>query len=392
MKFSRFYFLIQSILLMLLLGSVYAWGVFRVEVELTYQVNASLSGLPYMLSLVSYAVAMLVAGHYMRKYRFQIVILGACLFVSGFWLSSIVDNFYLLIFTYGLLLGGGVGLLYGVPMYLVQRIFDKHIGLYSGLILMGFGLSNTIMTPIIATLLKSQSIQYTMMILGWIALGVFLICLWPLFQTINLEKNIENKSNKDGLVYDHPSFRSLYVVYVLSLLSGLTIVGLSFPIGVIHYQFDTTFVTVAISVFSLLNGVSRPFFGGLVDRYGFFKIAFISLMSLILSGFISLFNGGVNPILYAISFGAFWFGLGNWMALMPLSIKTIFPKELFSSLYGKLFTAYGIAAILGTLFSGAILDLTNTTWPIYMMIVIANVANLFLVIWLKNRFQFKIFK
>jgi MFS family permease len=175
-------------------------------------------------------------------------------------------------------------------------------------------------------------------------------------------------------------------------LSGLTIVGLSFPIGVIHYQFDPMFVTVAISIFSLLNGVSRPFFGGLVDRYGFFKIAFISLISLILSGFISLFNGGVNPILYAISFGAFWFGLGNWMALMPLSIKTIFPKELFSSLYGKLFTAYGIAAILGTLFSGAILDLTNATWPIYMMIVIANVANLFLVIWLKNRFQFKIFK
>jgi MFS family permease len=335
---------------------------------------------------------MLVAGQYMRKYRFQIVILGACLFVSGFWLSSLVDNFYLLIFTYGLLLGGGVGLLYGVPMYLVQRIFDKHIGLYSGLILMGFGLSNTIMTPIIAMLLKNQSIQYTMMILGWIALGVFLICLWPLFQTINLEKHVENKSNKGGLVYDHPSFLSLYVVYVLSLLSGLTIVGLSFPIGVIHYQFDPMFVTVAISIFSLLNGVSRPFFGGLVDRYGFFKIAFISLISLILSGFISLFNGGVNPILYAISFGAFWFGLGNWMALMPLSIKTIFPKELFSSLYGKLFTAYGIAAILGTLFSGAILDLTNATWPIYMMIVIANVANLFLVIWLKNRFQFKIFK
>jgi len=112
---------------MLLLGSVYAWGVFRVEAESTYQINASLSGLPYMVSLVSYAGAMLIAGQWMSKYRKQIVIVGAILFVSGFWLSSLVGNFYVLIFTYGVLLGSGVGLLYGVPIYLVQRIFDKRI-------------------------------------------------------------------------------------------------------------------------------------------------------------------------------------------------------------------------------------------------------------------------
>lgn len=391
MKFSRFYFLIQSILLMLLLGSVYAWGVFRVEAESTYQISASLSGLPYMTSLVSYAVTMLIAGKWMNQYRKQIVMLGVVLFVSGFWLSSLASNFYVLILTYGVFLGSGVGLLYGVPIYLVQRIFDKRIGLYSGLVLMGFGLSNTVMTPIIATLLATHTIQYTMMILGWISLGVFLVCIWPLFQTIPMEINHHHQVEKTITTYDHKSFQSLYVVYVLSLLSGLTIVGLSFPIGVTNYQFDPTFVTVAISIFSLLNGISRPFFGGLVDRFGFFKVAFLSLISLIMSGFVSLFNGGTNETLYAISFGAFWFGLGNWMALMPLSIKTIFPKELFSSLYGKLFTAYGVAAILGTLFSGAILDLTNTTWPIYGVIVIANTVNLFLVLWLKRRFHIKIF-
>jgi MFS family permease len=392
MKFSQFSFLIQSILLMLLLGSVYAWGVFRVEAEIAYQISASLSGLPYMVSLVSYAGAMLIAGQYMSKYRKLIVFLGVFLFVTGFWLSSIVDEFNWLILTYGVFLGGGVGLLYGVPIYLVQRLFDKRIGLYSGLILMGFGLSNTIMTPIIVTLLSQQTIQETMRILGWISLGVFLLSLWPLLQTVPNEPKTKQTETSDIQTYDHASFRSLYVVYVLSLLSGLTIVGLSYPIGITNYQFDATFVTVSISIFSLLNGLSRPFFGGLVDRFGFFKVAFFSLFSLILSGLISLLNAGVNPTLYAISFGAFWFGLGNWMALMPLSIKTMFPKALFASLYGKLFTAYGLAAILGTVFSGAILDLMNSTWPIYLMILIANFTNLFLVLWLKNRFHFRIFK
>jgi hypothetical protein len=111
----------------------------------------------------------------------------------------------------------------------------------------------------------------------------------------------------------------------------------------------------------------------------------------VLSGLISVFNGGQLPWLYAISYGAFWFGLGNWMALMPLSIQTLFPKTMFSKLYGVLFTAYGLAATIGTLFSGAILDLTSSTWPIYAAIVFANSVNLGLVLWLKKRYQLKIF-
>jgi MFS family permease len=291
--------------------------------------------------------------------------------------------------SYGVFIGTGVGLLYGVPIYIVQQSFEKHVGWYSGLILMGFGLSNTIMTPIVTTLLSNQTIQETMMVFGWVALGVFSLTIWPLFQPLP-KTNLPSATVVT--TYDKPAFRSLYTVYILSLISGLTIVGITYRVGMISYQFDNQFITIAISIFAFFNGVSRPFFGGLVDRFGFFKVAFYSLVSLVASGFISLFNNGEYPFLFAISYGAFWFGLGNWMALMPLSIKTIFDKSLFSTLYGKLFTAYGVAAVIGTLFSGAILDLTATTWPIYTLIVCANIINLILVLWLKQRYQLKLFK
>ena len=388
MNFSRGLFLIQSIMMMVLLGTVYVWGVFRVEVESLYGINASLSGLPYMVSLVSYALAMLIAGKWMATHRTHFVIAGVVLFVGGLWLSSVVDNIYALTLTYGLCVGTGVGFLYGVPMYLVQKTFHKNVGLITGFILMGFGLSNTLMTPVVTSLLTMYSIQSTFSILGWAALLVFLLCIWPLFQSIPNQAKIEAK---ETMSFDLHAFRSLYVVFVLSLISGLTIIGLSYRIGVVNYGFDEGFVTIAIAVFALFNGLSRPFFGQLVDRFGFFKVAFFSLISLVISGLISVFNGGQFPWLYAISYGAFWFGLGNWMALMPLSIQTLFPKTMFAKLYGVLFTAYGLAAIIGTLFSGAILDLTSSTWPIYVAIVFANSVNLGLVLWLKKRYHLKIF-
>jgi OFA family oxalate/formate antiporter-like MFS transporter len=172
MNFSRVLFLIQSIVMMVLLGTVYVWGVFRVEVESLYGINATLSGLPYMVSLVSYALGMLVAGKFMATHRRQLIIAGVTLFVGGLWLSSVVDNIYALTMSYGLLLGTGVGFLYGVPMYIVQKTFTKNIGLMTGFILMGFGLSNTLMTPVVTSLLRENSMQSTWMILGWVALIV----------------------------------------------------------------------------------------------------------------------------------------------------------------------------------------------------------------------------
>ena len=388
MTFSRILFLLQSIMMMVLLGTVYVWGVFRVEVERLYVINATLSGLPYMVSLMSYAIAMLIAGKFMSTHRTYLIVAGVVLFVGGLWLSSVVDNIYSLTMSYGLLLGTGVGFLYGVPMFIVQKTFHNNVGLVTGFILMGFGLSSTLMTPVVTSLLNTNSIQETFRILGWVALAVFLLSVWPLFQPIPNQPTIKTEKKS---IFDVRGFRSLYIVFVLSLISGLTIIGLSYRIGVINYQFDRGFVTIAIAVFAFFNGVSRPFFGKLVDQFGFFKVAFFSLISLVVSGLISVFNGGQYPWLFAISYGAFWFGLGNWMALMPLSIQTLFPKHMFAQLYGVLFTAYGLAAIIGTLFSGAILDLTSSTWPIYAAIVFANSVNVLLVLWLKKRFQLKIF-
>ena len=383
MNWQRLTFIFQSILMMLLLGVVYTWSVLGVEVELVFQVNATLSGLPYMVSLVSYAFAMLIAGKWMFRARSFIVGLGVTLFLSGWFLSSLVSNIWLLTLTYGLLLGLGVGLLYGVPIYIVQRTFTSRVGLFSGLILMGFGLSSTVMTPIISWLLTQQTLQETFFVIGLISAITLALTVWslvrPLDQTRNLGQSTEH--------YDLKAFRLVYVLFMLSLISGLMMIGLTYRIGVISYQYDPLFVTIAMSTFALINGITRPFFGWLVDRFGFYQIASVALVLLLISGLISLLNGGSQPILYAISFGAFWFGLGNWMALMPLAIKRIFPPSLFSALYGKLFTAYGVAAIIGTLFSGVILDLTQTTWPLYALIVLANLVNIIVLNRLKKRHQ-----
>jgi MFS transporter, OFA family, oxalate/formate antiporter len=51
-----------SILIMIVMGTVYSWSVFRISVENDFNLNATQSGIPYMSALFFYAISMMVTG------------------------------------------------------------------------------------------------------------------------------------------------------------------------------------------------------------------------------------------------------------------------------------------------------------------------------------------
>jgi MFS transporter, OFA family, oxalate/formate antiporter len=372
--------IISSILTLLLLGSVYSWSVVRVYVESTLNVNATLSGLPYMASLVFYSVSMLVSGKFINRYRPYLVIGGALLFILGFYLSSLTQNIFQLTFVYGVFLGTGVGMIYGVPLYIINQTFTSRVGFYSGLVLLGFGFSNVVMTPILRFLLDTYGVSLTFLYIAIAGVVVLALTLPALVKPypIPFLKMIKK-------TYDKKTFTLLYIVFLLSLVSGLMIIGLSYRIGVINYQFDPTFVSISVSLFAVGNAFARPLFGYLVDRLGLSKTGFIALFILLFAGVVSLLNNGSSPFLFTFSYALLWISLGSWISIAPIAIKVIFGKDMYAQLYGGLFTAYGIAAVIGTLVSGYILDTFETPVLIYVFIIVISVGNIILFERLRRR-------
>jgi MFS family permease len=112
-----------------------------------------------------------------------------------------------------------------------------------------------------------------------------------------------------------------------------------------------------------------------MDRFGFQKSAYLSLILTLLATVVNALNEGDSIVLYAIGYGIYWFSLGTWLSMMPSFIKLRYGKEAYASLYGKVFTAYGVSAIMGTLLSGVILDqLRNTAFIYYGIIIIIFTA------------------
>jgi MFS transporter, OFA family, oxalate/formate antiporter len=368
---NKIVFIVASILMMLMLGSVYSWSIIRVSVEADFNVSATQSGFPYMISLSSYALSMLVSGKLMKRFQIWVVLSGALLFSLGLFLSSLVTTISLLTLTYGVLVGTGVGMLYGVPLYVINQTFPNRVGFFSGLVLLGFGFSSVIMAPIIEILLLTTNVSTMFSTLSLIAILVFSFALIPLLQPIT---PLADRSSLPTPIHK-PTFTYLYVLFLLSLISGLMIIGLTYRIGVINYEYDGVFVTFLLTMFAIANAVARPLFGWIIDQKNIFFAGTLSLTIIASSALIAIINQGQLTWLFALNYGVFWFGLGSWVSIAPLAVKKLFGAHNYAHLYGFLFTAYGVAAILGTLFSGAILDLFNSTIPLYALIISINLFN-----------------
>lgn len=359
-------FVISSTLMMLLMGTVYSYSVFRVMIESYYGINATVSGLPYMLALFFYALFMMITGRLVNHTNvLKLALIGSILVGSGWLLSGLSKNLFGLIVGYGVISGSGVGLVYGIPLYIVQHSNIKRAGLITGIILLGFGLSPLITAPIARSVLSSLGLHQTFITFG-IVFMIFLTLLSFVYQPLSGTSN--NQKTLLPLKIDK-AFVYLYALFLSATTIGLMMIGLSFPIGTVYYEFDETIVTIGVSLFALSNGLARPLFGYFMDRFGFHITASISFSLILIAALIAIVNQGSSLILFMISFSLFWLNLGAWLAIAPISIKQRYPLETYAKRYGLLFTAYGFGAILGVSISGLLLDSLGGTRYLYFMII-----------------------
>jgi len=180
--YKRWIYVFLGIIIMMFLGTVYSYSIFRVPIEDLYKVGSTLSGLPYMISLASYAVFMFLAGKILNKYKPKyIILIGGIVLAVGWLISSIASNIFILTLTYGLIIGAGVGIIYGVPMHVVAMWFPDSKGFTVGLVLLGFGLSPLLTAPIVRVLVENFGVMNTFKYLG-IFFGIFITIISFLFK------------------------------------------------------------------------------------------------------------------------------------------------------------------------------------------------------------------
>ncbi len=372
-------------LIMMCLGTVYAWSVFRLPVQDAYGVGATAGGLPYMVSLAVYALSMLLTGRHLGDMSpRKLIWMGSALVALGWMLSSLATGIGGLTLSYGVLIGAGVGIAYGAPMNVAARWFPRQKGLAVGLVLLGFGMSPLVTAPLVRLLLEAVGLSRTFMVLG-ISFGILMPLLAVPLRMPPLEGAVVGSGRDHGgdghevstdRMLKTRSFPWLYGTFLMGATIGLTVIGLTGSIGVSYVGLSSVASAGLISLFAVFNGLGRPLFGWLTDRLGPRQAIRISFTLITGASVLMLVAGPGRPVAFALAFSIFWLNLGGWLAIAPTTTLAFYGTRYYGQNYGVLFTAYGLGAIAGVLLSGFILDVLGRASFIFVLVAVLALVGL----------------
>ncbi len=370
---------------LLCLGTVYSWSVFRNPLEDELNLSATESLFPYTIALLCYAIVMPIAGFYISRIGTRIMTaIGGIVVGLGYILASFSGNIVTMTLTYGAIAGIGVGITYGVPIAVAARWFPDKKGLTVGLILVGFGLSPLITAPLAKNLIDAYGVQPSLRVLG-IAFMIIILAIattmkfpptcWRPTEKLSAARKIPAITTYPTHLLRSPSFYGLWICYTIGTFVGLSAIGISSPVGQELIEIDSRVAANSVALFALFNGGSRPLFGWLSDRFKPKHVAIGSYV-LILIACILMVNAREGQVAtYLVAFCLFWFCLGGWLAIAPTTTLKLFNPDDYAQNYGIVFTAYGVGALLGTLVSGQMRDWFGSyTYAFYPMAGLAIVG------------------
>jgi len=367
---GRWLFVLLGLVINLCIGSVYAWSVFRKPLEAMFNVGATQSGMPFTVFLAFFALLMPFAGKLLDKYGPKMIsVAGGIVVGLGWILSKNASDMTFLTITYGVIAGAGVGIVYGAPIAVATRWFPDKKGLAVGLTVLGFGLSALITAPVARKLIAAQGPLQTFSTLGIAFLVITVILALPLrFPPSGWKPAGWNPPqtavagagyNVSGML-STSTFFGLWICYIIGALAGLMAIGISSPCAQEVVQCDAAKAAGLVSIFAIFNGVGRPIFGWLTDKITPRGSAIVSFVIIIAASAIMLQIGAGSTGLYTVAFCGFWLCLGGWLAIAPTATATFFGTQFYAQIYGVVFSAYGLGAIIGNVACGRIRDLTGS--------------------------------
>ena len=387
---NRWIVVIGAILIQLALGAIYSWSVFTkmlTDSEGIYRFSAKEAAWVFSAGLMTFAILMVFAGRLQHRLSpRKLTIFGGGLLGLGYILGGIFgDSFLAQLIFIGFIGGAGIGLAYVVPIAVGAKWYPDKKGMITGLAVAGFGFGATIWVKLAGSwwggllntteLFGLPGVQTVFLIYG-IAFAVLVVS--GSFVMVNPPENyrpagwnpdLSTLVSNGSVNYDYKEmlktsqFYILWMTFILSGLAGLMVIYCIrlFGINVLEFKGFANaglIAGTAMAWYAIFNGLGRIIWGTLSDSLGR-KLSIIIMaafqgvnMLLIYHGFITY--GSETGFIIAASIIGFNFG-GNF-ALFPAITADYFGNKNVGSNYGWIFTAYGIAGILGPQIAGYFKD------------------------------------
>jgi len=255
--------------------------------------------------------------------------------------------------------GVGAAFVYSGAIAAALKWFPDRRGLASGLIAAGFGSGSALFIPIIAYLIRHHDYRTAFLYTG-VGQGLLILAAAQVLRnpapglspargsgiagSLRVRRTSEPFTTREMLRTPH--FYVLYLMLVMMATGGLLVTAHAGPVGR-EWNISMTALTAALALDRISNGASRVFWGWISDRWGR-ETTMFAVFTLHAACLLAvLWIGRRSGVLFAVTLVLTFFTWGEIFSLFPSTVGDYFGSNNASSNYSFLYTAKGVASIIG---------------------------------------------
>jgi OFA family oxalate/formate antiporter-like MFS transporter len=388
---GRWGLVVAAVLVQLALGAVYAWSVFNKPLQEAFGWSKTEAVLPFEVAIGTIFIGSIIGGRIQdRRGPRPVALGGGVLYAAGNMLASLVssgDELWLLVLTYGVLGGIGLGAAYITPIAMLSKWFPDRRGLINGIAVAGFGFGAVIVAPVAKSLLGGTSDKPNV----FFPLGLaYLIAVLlgaaffrnppPGYQVPGFTPAATGRAVAGTRVYSlrealrTPQWYLLTAILALNVACGIALISQASDAAQSITGVGSSAAAGLVGVLGLFNGGGRVIWAWFSDRIGRMA-AFLGMLGLQAVCFFILPHAtaiGLFAVLAALIYLAYGGGFGT----MPATAADYFGTPNAGAIYGTMIVAWSIGGVVGPLVTSVLFeaDGNSYTLPFTVIGVVALLA------------------
>jgi MFS transporter, OFA family, oxalate/formate antiporter len=282
--------------------------------------------------------------------------------------------------------GMGAAFVYSGSIGSALKWFKDRRGLASGIMAAGFGGGTALFIPVISWLIATRGYRF-----AFLATGLFqglVIIIVAQFLRHPAAEQLTVSTGKGGVaaavgrrqfttleMLRTPQFYSMYVMFVLMATGGLLVTANAGPMAR-SWGLSATALVWAATLSPLANGGARVFWGWASDRLGRENTMILTFAMQAVCLLLVVLVGKLSAVMFSVTLVLVYFTWGQIYSLFPATSGDYFGSKHATSNYAVLYTAKGVASIVGAWWAGAKLYEQTGSWAtgFYLSALMALVA------------------
>jgi OFA family oxalate/formate antiporter-like MFS transporter len=387
---GRWWLVVAAVLLQLALGAVYAWSVFNKELQSQFGWSKTEAVLPFEVAIGTIFIGSLVGGRIQdRMGPRPVAVAGGILYSLGIMAASLVssdDQLWLLVLTYGVMGGIGLGAAYITPIAMLAKWFPDKRGLITGIAVGGFGFGAVLTAPVARRLLDGTDDKTSVFLPLGIAYLVAVVLGASFFRNPPAGYSVPGwqpsaavaaaRSTHDYTLRDALRTRQWYMltaILALNVTAGIALISQASDAAQEVAGVSAATAGVFVGIMGLFNGGGRIAWAALSDRIGRMT-AFVGMLAVQTVCFFVLPHAAAFA-LFAVLAALIYLAYGGGFGTMPAAAADFYGTPNAGAIYGAMIVAWSIGGVVGPLLAASLYESSGGyTLPFTVIAVIAAVA------------------